>query len=112
MRSRTCLYVLTAALLLNVVETFAPAPVRAAEPLQSGWEAVPRLLAQGLGADPQGSIGKWPGGYKAPNLVVTVVVLLLLAGAVIGFILYARKQKQDEQRAAEKLRCNRSRDGG
>ncbi len=82
--------------MLSFVATFVPLPT----------PGEPQLLA----LDPQGSIGKWPGGHKPPSLVVTVVVVLALAGAVIGFILYARKQKEAELRAAQRHRSNRSRD--
>jgi hypothetical protein len=98
------LITLTGALLLNILATILPVVT---ERILPSWQNVPQLLA----FDPQGSIGKWPGGQKPPSLIVTVVVVLALAGAVIGFILYARKQKEAELRAAQRLRRNRNVDG-
>ncbi len=109
MTGRVCFCVLISALMLSIAPSIITTPAGSTEPILASWELTPRLLAQNKRAYPQGSIGKWPGGRKAPSLITTVVVVLMLAGAVAGFILYARKQKEAERRAAEKFRRDRSR---
>ncbi|MBW7998021.1 MAG: hypothetical protein FVQ81_15930 [Candidatus Glassbacteria bacterium] len=59
---------------------------------------------------PQGSLGKWPGGHKAPSFIVTLFVIGLLAAAVVAFVIYAGRQKKAEREAAEKLRRRRESD--
>ncbi len=58
----------------------------------------------------QGSLGKWPGGNKAPSFIATLFVIGLLAAAVVAFVIYAGRQKKAEREAAEKLRRRRESD--
>lgn len=68
---------------------------------------LPLPVAQNKPSRAQGSIGKWPGGNKAPSLIVTIAGIVLLAGAIVAFGLLARRQKTAERESAARLRRSR-----